>query len=51
MALLLGRLPELIGAEDRLQIDQRVGEVIVDHQIVVLDVVAHLADRFAHALR
>ena len=26
------------------------GEVVIDHQVVVLDVMAHLADRFAHAL-
>ena len=45
---MLGLL-QRIGAENRLQVVQRGGEIVVDHQVVVLDVVAHLADGFAHA--
>ena len=49
MALLLGVLAQLAGAEDRLEVVQGVGEIVVDHQVIVLHVVAHFADGFAGA--
>ena len=40
MALLLLSLGQLVAAKDGFQVAQGVIEVIVDHQVVVLDVVA-----------
>ena len=42
MQLLLARLRQLVGAENRAQVIKGVGEVVVDQQVVVLDIVAHL---------
>jgi len=45
----LAFLLELIGAENRLQIVQSVGKIVIDDQVIVVDVVAHFADGFTHA--
>ena len=49
MALMLRALQQLVGTKHRLQVAEGMAEIVVDHQIVVFDVVTHLADGLTHA--
>ena len=49
MALLLRVLQQLIGTKNGFQVVEGDLEIVVDHQVIVFDVVAHFADRLTHA--